>query len=159
MEKEYGVAEKVGRLMNAEVERCEEKHLVKKKRTFTIFPGNKAIAFTLDLDISFIYYEESGVGFNKAEIFLLPEEVLVFTLTLSEYAIPFPTVYRQRQIINPDVIAIHMESLEPPDHFFQRLAAAIYAVKQKKGNRSGIKRKPAALQNTDDFLPDRQRNG
>lgn len=133
MKKEHNVPDKVGWLMNAEVEAHEEKHLVKKKRTFTIFLGSKAITFTLDLDISFTYYEESELAFNKAEIFLLPEEVPVFTSTLRKYAIPFPTVYRQRQVINPNVIAVHMESLEPPDHFFQRLAAAFYAIKKKPG--------------------------
>ena len=133
MKNEHNVPDKVGWLMDAEVEAHEEKHLVKKKRTFTIFLGSKAITFTLDLDISFTYYEESGVAFNKAEIFLLPEEVPVFTSTLRKYTIPFPTVYRQRQVINPNVIAVYMESLEPPDHFFQRLAAAFYAIKKKQG--------------------------
>ena len=159
MKKAHKVTEKIGWLMNAEIEMHEEKCLVKKKRTFTVFLRSNAIAFTLDLDIWFTYYEESGLAFNKAEIFLLPEEVPVFTLTLREYAIPFPTVYRQRQIVNPHVIAVHMESLEPPDHFFQRLAAAFYAVKQKKENRAAIKRNFTTLQKTDDSLPYWKRNG
>ena len=130
MEKVEVVAEKVGRLLNAKVEQHAEKYSFKKTRTLEIFADNSRFTCTLDLDISFERFQEDGSAFNQAEIFLLPEEFPAFTFALREHQIPFPTAYRQWQEANPQIISVCMESIEPPEHFAERLSAALQVLDQ-----------------------------
>lgn len=125
MEKLETTAEKAGQLLKAEVEQQGEKILLKRQRTLEIFAENNRFSCTLELDISFEHLRKDGYAFNKAEIFLLPEEFPAFTSALSEHRIPFPSAYRQWQDVNPNIISFCMESSEPPDHFAERLAAAL----------------------------------
>lgn len=125
MEKIETVAEKVGRLLNGEIEQVGEKIFIKKQRTIEIHAENNRFSCTLELDISFEYLQTDGSAFNKAEIFLLPEEFPAFTSALSEHRIPFPTVYRQWREANPNIIRVYMESTEPPEEFAERLSAAM----------------------------------
>ena len=130
MELAESAAEKVGWLLEAEVEAAGEKYLVKKKRTMKIHSLEAFFTCTLDLDISFERLQDNGSAFNKAEIFLLPEEFPAFTFALSEHPIPFPTDYRQWAVTNPNIISVCMESTEPPEHFAERLAAALQVIDQ-----------------------------
>lgn len=130
MEKLETTAKKVGRLLNAEIETCGEKTIFKRKRTLEILATNNRFSCTLDLDISFEGLKEDGFAFNKAEVFLLPEELPAFTFALSEYRIPFPTAYRQWQNVNPQIISVCIESTEPPEHFAERLSAALNTIDQ-----------------------------
>ena len=130
MELAESAAEKVGWLLEAEVEAAGEKYLVKKKRTMKIHSLEAFFTCTLDLDISFERLQDNGSAFNKAEIFLLPEEFPAFTFALSEHPIPFPTQYRQWTVANPNIVSVCMESTEPPEHFAERLSAALQVIEQ-----------------------------
>lgn len=130
MEQLETIAEKVGWLLKAEVEQQGGKILLKRQRTLEILAENNRFSCTLDLDISFEHLREDGSAFNKAEIFLLPEEFSAFTLALNEHRIPFPTAYRQWQEPNPHLIRVCMESTEPPEAFAERLSTAMNILKR-----------------------------
>ena len=123
-------SEKAAQLLNAEIELQAEKVLIKKQRTLEIFANNNLFTCTLDLDISFDHFQDNGSAFNQAEIFLLPEEFPAFTFALREHPIPFPTDYRQWTVTNPSIISVCLESREPPEHFAERLAAALHVIEQ-----------------------------
>ncbi|MFD1032505.1 hypothetical protein [Metaplanococcus flavidus] len=119
------VTEKVKFILNAEVEEQGVQVLVKKQRKMEISAYNQFFNCTIEHDISFEDIGKSGVAFNKAEIFLLPEEYPAFFFTLSEHDIPFPPQYRQWCQSNPHIISVCLESVEPPEHFAERLADAL----------------------------------
>ena len=123
-------AKRAGQLLAAEIEQQTEKVLLKKQRTLEIFAVNHRFTCTLDLDISFDHFQDNGSAFNQAEIFLLPEEFPAFTFSLSEHPIPFPTDYRQWTVSNPNIISVCLASTEPPEHFAERLAAALQVIDQ-----------------------------
>lgn len=125
MEKINTVAQKAGYLLQAEFEQQGEKTIFKRQRTLEILAENNRFSCTLELDISFEHLREDGSAFNKAEIFLLPEEFPAFMFALSEHRIPFPTVYRQWQEVNPHIIRLCIESTEPPVDFAERLSTAL----------------------------------
>ncbi|MGI2327999.1 DUF1259 domain-containing protein [Planococcus sp. YIM B11945] len=124
MENLETVAEKVGMLLDSEIEVLAEKCIVKKKRAIK--------SSVLDLDISFERFRHTGFALNKAEIFLLPEECPVFTLALIQKDIPLPSSYKQRQVANPNIITLYLEAVEPPELFASRLAKAFRAINQLK---------------------------
>ena len=125
MEQMEVAVEKVGLLLNAEIELDAEKCIVKRERSLEIQANNVCFDCTLELDISFEQFRDDGSAFNQAEILLLPEELSAFTFALSEHRIPFPTEYRQWQVANPNIINVCIESMEPPEHFAERLSAAL----------------------------------
>lgn len=125
LENRETVAEKAARLLHAEVEHSGEKTILKRQRTLEILAENNQFTCTLELDISFEHLKEDGMAFNKAEIFLLPEEYPAFFLALSEHRLPLPTDYRQWQKANPNIVGFCMEATEPPEHFAERLSAAL----------------------------------
>ncbi|WP_233569691.1 hypothetical protein [Planomicrobium sp. Y74] len=128
MEHMKNAAEKVGLLLNAEIEIEPGKCIVKKKRTIDIHADNLFFPCILDMDISFEDFRNNGFAVNRAEIFLLPEELPAFTIALNENQIPFPTDYQQWQVTNPNIVSIWIKSIEPPEHFAERLSIALRVI-------------------------------
>lgn len=127
------MGEKVGMVMNAEIEWLGEECTVKKQRTLEIRASKSCFYCTLDLDISFRHLRDDGSAFNKAEIYLLPEEYPAFLNRLRKHHNPLPTNYRQRLVSNPNIVCVYMESKEPPEFFAERLAAALEIIDQLDG--------------------------
>ena len=125
--------ERVSALLDAEVESIGGTHAVKKSRTLYICNEKLCFACTLELDISIKQLRPDGKALNFAEILLLPEEVEAFTSALVENKIPLPTSFRQWTVVNPHIVAVNLETLEPPEHFAGRLAAALELVEPKEG--------------------------
>jgi len=127
------VAENVGMLLKSEVELQPKGCIVKKKRILEIQANTAFFSCTLDFDISFDRFREDGIAHNKAEIYLLPEEFPCFLSTFNAYRIPLPTDFHQRLISNPNIVCVHLESKERPEYFAERLAAALEALEELKG--------------------------
>lgn len=128
MEQLKKTIENISALMNAEIEESAGKYNILKNRTIEISAENAHFTCTLELDISFERYQNNGCALNKAEIFLLPEECKTFTLALIQHEIPFPSIYRQWQVANPNIIGMYIESVEPPEDFAERLSKAFQAI-------------------------------
>lgn len=124
------VAEKVGMLMKADCEFLGGICQVKKQRSLVISSETTSVHCTLDLDISFAKLKEDGSAWNKALIYLLPEELPAFAFNLIEYPIPLPSKYQQRVEAGPNVVCFYMESKEKPENFAQRLGAALESIEQ-----------------------------
>lgn len=125
-------SENVSLLLRAEVVSTAGKYIVKKDRTLYICDDKLCFACTLELDISFKEVKPDGKATNYAEILLLPEEVGPFTSALMDYEIPFPNKFRQWTVENPHIVAVNLETVEPPEHFAGRLAATLDSVEPKE---------------------------
>lgn len=124
------IALKVAKLLDAEPEVEVDSCLFRKKRTLEIQLSKSSFVCKLDMDISFEKVRESGIASNKAEVYLLPEEFADFLKILGNHPIPLPTDYSQWIDENPNLIGLHMKSVEPPEHFAERLATALKSLNQ-----------------------------
>lgn len=124
------VAEKVGQLMNAEVEIQGRECLIKRTRSINITSQNKQFNCTLEHDISFRNLKSNGTAHNQAEIFLLPEELDCFINALYQHPISLPTNYRHRVDTNPNILCVYVSSEEAPENFAIRLSAAFEVIQQ-----------------------------
>lgn len=104
-----------------------------RNRTFNILANQAVFPCTLDSAISFEQLTDSGCACNKAEILLLPEELLAFSFTLKEHAIPLPTDCQQKLTVNLRLITYYIETTEPPEHFASRLSAAFETIEPLQG--------------------------
>lgn len=124
------IAEKVGHLLEAQPEIGRDTCLIRKKRMLKIHTTTNCTVCTLDADISFEKLKEDGTATNKAEIYLLPEEFAHFLKILEEHPLPLPTKYSQWLDGNPEIICMHMQSKESPEHFAERLATTLKLLNQ-----------------------------
>lgn len=127
------VAEKVGALLKAETKLENKTCQILKKRTLEIYTQNTNYICSLELDISFCRPQEDGTAINKAEIFLLPEELPAFSYTLKKHLIPFPTDFSQKIVSNPYMLSVSLNSKEPPACFAERLSIALEAISESNG--------------------------
>ncbi|PSL40188.1 hypothetical protein B0H99_106207 [Planomicrobium soli] len=127
------MAEKVGILMKAECELLGQECLVHKQRSLVIPESGTYISCTLDLNISFTKFKEDGSALNEASIYLLPEELQKFEFNLIHYPLPLPIHYKQHVSAGPSILCFRMTSKEPPEHFAQRLSAALEGLEQVDG--------------------------
>jgi hypothetical protein len=58
----------------------------------------------------------------------MPEEYRLFFQTLMQHEIPLPTQYSQRLTTDFNIYCLKFESYEPPEHFAERLSAALKVI-------------------------------
>lgn len=121
-------ANEVASLLDADVEVTGETCLVKKKRRLNIHTDQNNFSCMLELDISFKNLKDNGHALNIAEILLLPEELPAFTAAWSSFYRPLPVNFKQRCETNPNIVCLHLESMECPKDFAARLSAALQAL-------------------------------
>jgi len=122
------VAERISYLLDAHIEAAADAFQFRKKRLVK----NSVSTFCLmDVKLLVESFEDDGVASNKARIFLLPEELPLFTLALIQHPIPFPTNFSQCQTRNHGMYCVEMESQEAPENFAVRLSDALKLVERQ----------------------------
>lgn len=122
--------EKLKSYLGGEIEVSAGQTIIKKSREMKIWRDRQCFTCIIEHDISFEKVNADGTALNRAEIFLLPEEYPCFIFSLKDFRIPLPTDYRQWQHVNPHIISVCMESVEAPEDFAARLAAAFGALEE-----------------------------
>ncbi|AQQ53361.1 hypothetical protein [Planococcus lenghuensis] len=117
-------ARHIGTLLNMESESTGENYRFSRKRTIEIGEGNLVRTALFNLIISFKDYQDSGVARNEAELYLRIEECEGFLSELLQHEHPLPTDYHQWQEEKADVVCLHIEAIEPPEIFADRLTEA-----------------------------------
>jgi hypothetical protein len=117
-------AEKVAKLMHTDFTLHASECQMKKHRIFHVYADHSQFTYTMESVISFRQLAECGHAFNKAEILLLPEELLAFSFTLKEHDIPLPSNCQQKMMATSTLISYSLETNEPPEYFAERLSAA-----------------------------------
>lgn len=143
------VAERVGVILAADSRLEAGKCIIQKKRTITLYTADSHYTHTLDFAISFKNFQADGTALNKAQIYLLPEEFPYFVDTLRKYPCPLPPHHKLRVRQGWNMICFTVKTKEAPDHFAQRLSAALKVVEQSENmerlfNQNDHKRKRGA---------------
>lgn len=116
------IAENLSRIMGGEVEQSEKSLQLKKKRKIKARQSpDMFISWSLDMIVS---YKLQGTV-NEAEVFLLPEELPVFTQALIQHPILFPTSFSQHLSMERGMYCIRLKSQEPAEDFAKRLSEAL----------------------------------
>lgn len=119
-------AEKVSEILDAEMELHEGFWQVLKKRTIKAQKSfDMCVSWSLDLSVSFKPSRHHQLAINKAEVFLLPEELALFTGALIQHPILLPSSYSQRLSTERGMHCIRLTSKEPPENFAKRLSEAL----------------------------------
>ncbi|WP_237150226.1 hypothetical protein [Planococcus kocurii] len=119
-------AEKVGEILGAEMELHEGFWQVIKKRTIKAHTSfDMCVSWSLELSVSFKPSTHNQLAINKAEVFLLPEELASFTGAPIQHPIHFPSSFSQRLSTERGMHCIRLASKEPPEDFAKRLTEAL----------------------------------
>lgn len=123
-------AEKTVKFMGTEVAMDTEFWQLKKKRTVKSrkSPG-MCVKWSLDVTVSFKLLGDGEKSVNEAEVFLLPEELPMFTRTLIEHPILLPISYSQQLSMERGMHCIRLTSEEPFEDFAGRLSEALNALR------------------------------
>nr|WP_251047696.1 hypothetical protein [Planococcus sp. ISL-110] len=106
--------------MHGEFLRLEKKRTIKLQKS-----PEMCVSWSLDLNVSCRLASGHWEAVNEAEIFLLPEELPVFTRALIEHPILLPTSYSQHLSMERGMYCIRLTSYELPEDFAERLFEAL----------------------------------
>lgn len=123
-------AARICQLMNVDIQFSSGIWSFRKKRKITL-PNRATFYKSLNINVSFYGIEEGGAAVNIAEVYLLKEEVPIFTLALRQQKLLFPTNYLQQLTIEREMCCLQLESYEPAGHFVERLCEAFQVLKQQ----------------------------
>ena len=99
---------------------------LKKKRAIKVRKSpDLSVSWSLDLNVSFRLSRDERMTVNEAEVFLLPEELPVFTRALIQHPIFFPISYSQKMSMERGMHCIRLTSEEPFEDFAERLSGAL----------------------------------
>ncbi|MBT2583108.1 hypothetical protein [Planococcus sp. ISL-109] len=119
-------AEKVIEFMGTEVELNAEFWQLKKKRMIDVHRSlDMCVCWSLDLTVSFRIFRDDRKVVNEAEVFLLPEELPIFTQALIQHPILFPISYSQHLSMERGMYCLRLKSQEPFEDFAERLSEAL----------------------------------
>ena len=97
-----------------------------KKRTIRVEnrPG-VYVSWSLDLNVFSRSSSDDREAFNQAEVFLLHEELPIFTQALIGHPVSFPTSYSQQLSMERGIYCLRLASQEPFENFAERLSGAL----------------------------------
>lgn len=124
-------AAKICELMDVEVKLHSGIWSFKKKRNVSLKNNQSSRRHSLNVKVSFYGTQEGEPAVNMAEVHLLTEEVQVFTTALRQDALLFPTNYLQQLTMEQGKCRLLIESLEPVEHFVERLCVAFGILKKQ----------------------------
>ena len=119
-------AEKAIGFMGTEVDVNAEFWQLQKSRMIKVHTSrDMCVGWYLDLTVSFKIFRDDRKTVNEAEVFLLPEEVPIFTQALIRHPILFPINYSQSLSMERGIHCIRLKSQEPFQDFAERLSDAL----------------------------------
>lgn len=117
---------KANDFFGAEMEYIEGSWRLTKKRTIQVEKRPDAyVSWSLDLNVSSRSSSNDREAFNQAEVFLLQEELPIFTQALIGHPISFPTSYSQQLSMERGLYCLRLASQEPFEDFAERLSGAL----------------------------------
>lgn len=112
--------------MGTEVELDAEFWQLHRKRLIKMREGSaKRGGLSVDLEVPLKIFRDEREAVNEAEVFLLPEELPIFTKTLIQHSILLPTSYSQHLSMERGMYCLRLKSQEPYGDFAERLSKAL----------------------------------
>lgn len=122
------VIQHISDLLKMEQEPSGEKIIFSRTRTIKIGEGDLIRSSQFNWMISFENYQSNGLARNHAELYLTAKECEVFLPVLIQDDYPLPSDYHQWQEEKAGVIYLQLKSIEPPEDFAARVAAALQEI-------------------------------
>lgn len=111
--------------IGTEVELDKKFWQLHKKRLVKVHRNpSKHKSLSVDLEVPLKIFREESESINEAEVFLLPEELAVFTKAFIQHSILLPTSYSQDLSMERGMYCLRLKSQEPYEDFAERLSKA-----------------------------------
>lgn len=94
------------------------------KRSFNVFVQGRQSQTILPVGLSFESLDQQGRSLNLGEIAVLESEIPQFVKSVSEQGLTVSAVHNHWINLQPFVMYVHVQSVEPPLDFAQKLANA-----------------------------------
>ncbi|MGG3737613.1 DUF1259 domain-containing protein [Aeribacillus pallidus] len=93
-------------------------------RDFKVFVQGRPSKSVLPVGVLFESLDQSGKALNFAEIALLQEEIPNFMYSIVQQGLIVSALHNHWLFMNPQVMYIHIQSIEPPLNFAKKMAYA-----------------------------------
>ncbi|MBS4172852.1 DUF1259 domain-containing protein [Bacillus sp. FJAT-49736] len=124
------VCEQFAHILNGKHKKGNGSCSVAFKRPFEITMQGKKSSSILGVDVNFESLDSNGNALNIAEVAILEEEIPAFTYTAIQQGIIISALHNHWLYTNPVIMYIHLQSVEPPLHFAQKMANCLSRLKQ-----------------------------
>ncbi len=91
-------------------------------RNFKVFIQGKTSAYVVPVRVSFESLDQNGNALNLGEIAVLQEEIPAFMNSIVQQGIIVSALHNHWLYMNPLIMYVHIQSVEPPLHFARKLA-------------------------------------
>lgn len=91
-------------------------------RNFKVFIQGKPSAYVVLVGVSFESLDQNGNALNLGEIAILQEEIPAFMNSIVQQGIIVSALHNHWLYMNPLIMYVHIQSVEPPLHFAKKLA-------------------------------------
>ncbi|SDZ86555.1 protein of unknown function [Thalassobacillus cyri] len=118
------IAKKFGEILDVEVEIEDEMVEAEKERDLDVTVQGRPFKSELSMEIHFESLEDDGTALNHAEIVLLPEEIPEYTKALGKNDLTITALHNHWLFAEPSIKYLHVQSVEKPEEFAQKLANA-----------------------------------
>ncbi|WP_240374393.1 DUF1259 domain-containing protein [Bacillus piscicola] len=124
------VAERFGEILGAEAEVDGDMAEMEIERDLKVTVQGRPFKSELSMEIHFEALESDGTALNHAEIVLLPEEIPDFTRALGKNDLTITALHNHWLYAEPSIKYLHIQSVEKPEEFAQKLANSIKVLKK-----------------------------
>jgi len=100
------------------------------KRPFDITIQGKKSTAVLGVDATFESLDQYGNALNIAEVAILEEEIPAFTHAAVQHGLMISALHNHWLFTHPVIMYIHLQSVESPIHFAQKIAYCLSMLKQ-----------------------------
>nr|WP_088328009.1 DUF1259 domain-containing protein [Bacillus cereus] len=91
-------------------------------RNFKVFIQGKPSTYVVPVGVSFESLDQNGNALNLGEIAVLQEEIPSFMNSIGQQEIIVSALHNHWLYMNPLIMYVHIQSVEPPLHFAKKLA-------------------------------------
>ncbi|WP_410986384.1 DUF1259 domain-containing protein [Bacillus cereus] len=92
------------------------------RRNFSVLVQGKKSNYVIPVGVSFESLDQNGNALNLGEIAVLQEEIPSFIKSIVQQGIIVSAIHNHWLYMNPLIMYIHIQSVEPPLHFAKKLA-------------------------------------
>ncbi|PLS04247.1 DUF1259 domain-containing protein [Neobacillus cucumis] len=118
------LGEQFARILNGKAEIKQNGCSVSLKRSFNVLIQGRPSDSVLPVGISFESLDVNGNALNLGEITLLEQEIPHFMRSVVEQGLIVSALHNHWIFTQPNLMYIHIQSIEPPLTFARRVAAA-----------------------------------
>lgn len=123
------LCEQFGRILNGKSKVSQGVCSVSFHRKINVTVQGKQSQSVVPAGISFEALDQNGNALNLAEIAILQEEIPAFMHSIVQQGLIVSALHNHWIFMDPLILYIHIQSVEPPLLFAQKMARALQALK------------------------------